>query len=120
MFKKRETTRTLPNQQKTAYLSVMFLAILSLILLLRIALIGLSNDGLVFHWIIVGLAILIGLFVQNYVAPVSRLSSFGWRAVGLLFFAIALAIKSWSVSTNPFFILSIFFMTVKEDYLTRW
>jgi hypothetical protein len=120
MLKKREVTRTLPNQQKNAYLSVMFLAILSLILLLRIALIGLSNDGLVFHWLIVGLAILIGLFVQNYVAPVSKLSSVGFRALGLLLFAIALAIKSWSVSTNPLFILSIFLMTVKEDYLTHW
>lgn len=120
MLKKREITRTLPNEQKNAYLSVMFLAILSLILLLRVALIGLSNDGRVFHWIIVGLAILIGLFVQDYIAPVSKLSSFGFKAVGLLLFAIALAIKSWSISTNPLFILSIFFMTVKEDYLTRW
>lgn len=120
MFRKHDSPRTLPGQQRTAYFSVMFLAILALILLLRFALIGFSNDGLVFHWIIVALSILIGLFVQNYVAPASKLSSFGWKAVGLIFFAIALAIKAWSISTNPLFILSIFFMTVREDYLARW
>lgn len=120
MLKKHESPRTLPGQQKTAYFSVMFLAILALILLLRVALIGFSNDGFVFHWIIVAISILAGLFVQDYVAPASKLSSFGWKAVGLLCFGIALAFKSWSISTNPLFILSIFFMTVKEDYLTRW
>lgn len=120
MLKKREITRSLPNQQKNAYLSVMFLAIFSLILLLRIALIGLSNDGLVFHWIVVGLTILVGLFIQHFIAPVSKLSTVGFRTIGLLLFAGALAVKAWSISTNPLFILSIFLMTVKEHEMTNW
>lgn len=120
MLKRREITRSLPNQNKNAYLSVMFLAIFSLILLLRFALVGFTNDGLVFHWIIVGIAMLAGLFVQNYIAPLAKLSSVGFRILGLLLFASALAIKSWSISTNPLFIISIFLMTVKEQDITRW
>lgn len=120
MIKKREITRSLPYQQKNAYLSVLFLALFSLILLLRIALIGLSNDGIVLHWVIVALTILAGLFIQNFVAPVAKLSATGFRIIGLLLFAIAMAIKAWSISTNPFFILSLFFITVKEQQLTTW
>lgn len=120
MLRKNASPRALPGQQKSAYFSVMFLAILALILLLRLALIGFSNEGLVFHWIIVALSVLVGLFAQDYIAPASKLSSFGWKALGLIFFAIAMFIKSWSISTNPFFILSLFFMTIKEDYLTNW
>lgn len=120
MIKKREITRSLPYQQKNAYLSVLFLALFSLILLLRIALIGLSNDGLVFHWVIVGLTVLAGVFVQNFVVPVAKISATAFRIIGLIFFAVAMAIKAWSIATNPFFILSIFFITVRDQELTTW
>ncbi|NLJ75152.1 MAG: hypothetical protein GX331_09210 [Firmicutes bacterium] len=120
MLKKREVNRSLPAEQKKAYFHIMFLAILSLILLLRLAFRGLSNDGTVFHWIIVMASFTVGMFIQDYLVPNSKLSSFAFRGIGLVLFGIALFMKSWAVSTNPLFILSLFFMTVKEHDIIAW
>lgn len=101
--------------QKKKYLSVALTITVIAILVIHLSLFGVSDEGKSFHWFFTGFSIFAGIVCHNYIIPHSKLNTLAFKAVGILFLAVALLSKTWAISTNPLFIISIFLLTARYE-----